>query len=80
MEIDVRLFSLLTKYLPAGTEGRTIRLTVPDGACVAQVIEQLGVPTGLTKLIFVDGVHSKPDSVLSDGNVLSIFPPIAGGC
>ena len=79
MEIEVRLFSLLTDYLPESATGRSVRLAVPDGATVGDVVEQLNVPDGLAKLIFVDGVHSKSDSVLAEGNVLSIFPPIAGG-
>ena len=79
MDIEVRLFSLLTLHVPAGTDGRSVSLTVPEGATVAYVIDQLGVPTGLAKLIFIDGIHGRHDSVLSDGNVLSIFPPIAGG-
>ena len=79
MDIEVRLFSLLSKYLPDDATGRSVRLTVPDGATVSQVMEQMGVPMGLTKLIFIDSVHSKPDTVLHDGNVLSVFPPIAGG-
>ena len=79
MDIEVRLFSLLSKYLPEGATGRSIRLTVPEGTTVSQVLDQLGVPLGLSKLIFINGVHSKPDTVLGNGNVLGVFPPIAGG-
>ena len=79
MEIEVRLFAALSKYLPEGSAGRSARLTISKGATVSQAMEQLGVPMDLAKLIFVDSVHSKPDTVLQDGNILSIFPPIAGG-
>ena len=58
---------------------RRVLLTVPEGTTVSRAMEQLDVPLGLTKLVFIDGVHSKPHTVLREGNVLSVFPPIAGG-
>ena len=79
MEIQIRLFATLTKYLPPGADGRTARLTVPDGATVAQVLDQVGIPPGLSKLLMVDGVHRDRETVLEPGCVLSVFPPIAGG-
>jgi molybdopterin converting factor small subunit len=79
MNIEVQLFATLTQYLPPETDGRRAFLTVPEGATVGEALAQLGVPRKFTKLIFIDSVHQKPDTVLQDGNVLSIFPPIAGG-
>jgi len=80
MNIEVKLFSILARYLPPEADGRRVRLTVPEGTTVAQVLDQLGVPRQLAKLIVIDGVvHQKADMVLRAGNVLSVFPPIAGG-
>ena len=79
MQIAIRLFASLARHLPPDTDGRTASLTVPAGATIAQVLAQLGVPLGQTKLMFVDSVHRDPDFVLSEGNTISVFPPIAGG-
>ena len=80
MDIEVKLFSVLARYLPPEADGRRVRLVVPEGTTVAEILDQLGVPRELTKLIVIDGVvHQKPDMVLRSGNVLGIFPPIAGG-
>ena len=79
MQIEVRLFSMLARHLPPGTNGRTASLTVPTGTTIAQVLAQLGVPLGQTKLMFVDSVHRNSDFILSEGNTISVFPPIAGG-
>lgn len=79
MNIEVHLFATLTKYLPPEAEGRRVSLAVSAGTTAAEVLDQLGIPPKLTKLIMIDGVHQKPDMVLRAGNVLSVFPPIAGG-
>ena len=80
MDIEVKLFSILAEYLPPGADGRRVWLTVPEGTTVAEILDQLGIPRKLTKLIVVDGIiHQQPDRVLRPGNVLSLFPAIAGG-
>ena len=79
MDIDLRLFANLTEYLPPGAEGRQARIAVPEGTTVAEVLDRLGIPRTLAKLIMIDGIHQPPDTVLRAGNVLSIFPPLAGG-
>jgi molybdopterin converting factor small subunit len=33
----------------------------------------------MPKIILVNGVHGKNDQVLKEGDVVSIFPPVAGG-
>ena len=79
MEIEIQLFATLTAYLPPGADGRRVSLTVAEGITVAEVLDQLGVPLALTKLIFVNSVHGTPDTVLKAGTVLCVFPPLAGG-
>ncbi|MDP6776818.1 MAG: MoaD/ThiS family protein [Candidatus Latescibacteria bacterium] len=79
MQIQVRLFATLARHLPAGSDGRTASVCVPEGTKIAQVLDRLGVPPKLAKLTFVDSVHRDPDFVLSEGNTVSVFPPIAGG-
>ena len=79
MKIEIRLFATLVQYLPPGSNGRRTVLEVAGGSTVGQVLDRLGIPRNLSKLIMVDGVHRGVDTVLQDGNVLSVFPPIAGG-
>ena len=79
MKIEVRLFATLTHYLPPGSDGRRVQLSVAEGATAGQILDQLGVPRGDTKLIFIDSVHGDPSTTLQSGSVLSVFPPIAGG-
>ena len=80
MKIEVRLFANLRSYLPPGSDGTKIVLDLPDGARLCNVIERLCIPAQLAQLVMVDGVHeTNHERMLTDGIVVSIFPPVAGG-
>lgn len=75
MQITVKLFATLLRYGPEERE-----LEVPAGAKVLDVILMAGVPQEMPHLRIVNGVHVKENHVLEEGDVLALFPPIAGGC
>ena len=84
MKITFKLYAGLTDYLPA--EVRTsnlMKLDLPDGTAIAAVIEPFGLPQKMVHLVLVNGVYVPPEQrfthVLKDGDVLAIWPPIAGG-
>ena len=58
-------------------------LDLPEGATIAQVIEPFGLPMKLVHLVLVNGHYVAPDDrasrALVEGDVLAIWPPIAGG-
>jgi molybdopterin converting factor small subunit len=62
-----------------GTAGDNIVLDVPEGATVDQVVHSLRIPSELERLTVVNGRDAAPDQPLSEGDVLSLFPPLAGG-
>lgn len=79
MQVEVHLTATLRRFLPAGTLGDHVRLDLPPGTTVGQVVHSLRVPDDLERLTVVNGRDAGPDQVLSDGDVLSLFPPLAGG-
>lgn len=79
MKVEVHLTATLRAYLPAGTAGDNVVLDVPDGATVDQVIHSLRIPRELERLTVVNGRDAVPDQPLSEGDVLSVFPPLSGG-
>jgi molybdopterin converting factor small subunit len=62
-----------------GTAGDNIVLDLPEGATVDQVVHSLRIPSELERLTVVNGRDAAPDQPLSEGDVLSLFPPLAGG-
>jgi molybdopterin converting factor small subunit len=79
MTIQVALYAGLTRYLPRGAQNRNATLDVPDAATVLDVMRQLGVPDGVPCIPVVDGKRATAETVLRDGEKLSLFPPLAGG-
>ncbi|HBH39898.1 MAG TPA: molybdopterin synthase sulfur carrier subunit [Curvibacter sp.] len=84
MKITFKLYASLTDYLPPQARGdNRIELDVASGATIAQVSEPFGLPNKLVHLVLVNGVYVPPAEratrTLSEGDVLAIWPPIAGG-
>ena len=79
MEIEVRLFHALRRYLPAGEKEYFFRLTVPSGSVVHDALSILGIPKDRTVLIFLNGESCAQEAILSNGDVLSVMQPAGGG-
>lgn len=85
MKITFKLFASLTDYLPANRErgSNFVDIDVPEGASIGEVVAPFGLPQKLVHLVLVNGVYVAPDERgtrrLSEGDVLAIWPPIAGG-
>jgi molybdopterin synthase sulfur carrier subunit len=79
MEIEVKLFATLRDYLPKGSGQFSCKVEIDSADTVRDVLEKLNIPEAMPKIILVNGVHSNLDRVLKFGDVLSVFPPVAGG-
>jgi molybdopterin converting factor small subunit len=77
--VEVRLFATLSQFLPAGSTAGTARVDVPEGATIADVTQQLGIPPGLERVLLLNGTNVEADARLRGGDVVDIFPPLAGG-
>lgn len=79
MKIEVRLYATLSQYLPKGAQKRKAVMEVADGLTVGQVIDQLGIPREHPDMVLINGIQAQDNAPLNDGDVLSVFPPLAGG-
>ncbi len=84
MRITFKLYASLTQYLPAeARSSNRIEIDVPADASIAQIVEPFMMPPKLLHLVLVNGVYILPDQratrTLVEGDVLAIWPPIAGG-
>jgi sulfur carrier protein ThiS len=84
MKITLKLFASLADRLPPGARsGHSIDLDVDAGATVLDVIRRQGIPEALCAIVLIDGTWvARPDRAkraLSEGEVLAIWPPVAGG-
>ena len=77
--VEAYLYAMLRRYQPSLRHGEPARLDLPDGAIVGDLLAALGIPAEEMKQTFVNGVSRGPDWVLSEGDRVAVFPPIAGG-
>jgi molybdopterin converting factor small subunit len=77
--IDVELFANLASYLPPGTSGHRTHLDVPEASTVGDVARALGIPDTIPRIVLVNGHDAADDTVLTANDVLTLFPPLAGG-
>lgn len=84
MQITFKLFATLTDYLPAEVRrSNQMSLEVDPQASINRIIEPFGMPPKLVHLVLVNGKYIAPEvrgtTTLVDGDVLAIWPPVAGG-
>ena len=84
MKVTLKLFASLAVHLPADVRSsHSLALDMEPGATVADVIQRQGIPSGQCAIVLVDGVWvakaARAGRVLSEGEVLAIWPPVAGG-
>jgi sulfur carrier protein ThiS len=81
MEIEVRFYAHLVEYLPAGSSGNRIKVSLKTGSTIKDLIKELALPDKIAHsiLIMVNEAHSNQDQILREGDRISILPPIAGG-
>jgi molybdopterin converting factor small subunit len=79
MEIEVKLFATLRDYLPKGSSRFSCKMEVDGSTRIQDIFYQLKLPDEMPKIILINGVHGKKEQILKDGDVVSIFPPVAGG-
>jgi molybdopterin converting factor small subunit len=76
MLVKVKLMSMFARYLKNHQDGR---IELEEGATVRGLAENLGLPVKLVRIITVNGRQEGLDKVLTDGDLVYIFPPAIGG-
>jgi sulfur carrier protein ThiS len=84
MNITFKLYAGLTEYLPADVRtSNRMALDVEPEATIADIVAPFRLPPKMVHLVLVNGVYVAPADratrTLAEGDVLAIWPPIAGG-
>jgi len=76
MEVRVKLMSLFEEYQKGHPDGR---VTLEEGATVLDLVQQLGIPEKLVRILTVNGKQGNLQTGLSEGDTIFLFPPAFGG-
>ena len=79
MRVEVRLFATLAAFLPSDGRDGTAELEIPEGSTVTDVTRRLGIPPDLARVVLVNGRDIGSEARLTSRDVVTIFPPLAGG-
>jgi molybdopterin converting factor small subunit len=79
VRVEVQLFATLADFLPPDSREGAITLDVPDGSTVRDVMLRLRIPADLERVSLVNGGDAAPEQALRPGDVVTVFPPLAGG-
>lgn len=74
MNITIKLFATLRDG-----RGKIIEKQCDEGTNIEAIINDLKIDKKEIAILLKNGINSETDSVLKDGDILSIFPPVGGG-
>lgn len=75
MNITVKCYATLARFKPENAE----QYPISEGTTARDVLEALSIPEDELKLVFINGLHSKLDAELHDGDRLGFLPAVGGG-
>ena len=75
--ITARLFAGLETQTSERRTQRTFLVTETPN--VGALVERLGLGSGATGIVLVNGLHAGGDRALEPGDEIALFPPLGGG-
>jgi len=81
ISVTVKIHHGFKKLLPAGMKtGDPLDISVEDNTAVGDLLrDKIKLPVDMPKLILINGLHSKEQQTLKEGDKVSLFMPMAGG-
>jgi len=83
MQVQLELYASLMKHLPPEADRHRVTLDVAPGTTAHALLDRYQVPFEQAHLVLRNGVflhqHERDQTALQDGDVVAVWPPVAGG-
>lgn len=82
-KFTLKLFASLSEHLPAGAKDNAVQVKLAEDVTIGGALAALGVPKEKCHLVLLNGIFVPPGQrmgkAIAEGDVVSIWPPVAGG-
>ena len=79
MRVELHLFATLASFLPPGSVGGSTTIDLPEGATLDDLRRAVSIPEDVAYVALVNGHDATRERRLHAGDVVTLFPPLAGG-
>jgi len=81
ISISVKIHHGFKPFLPAGLKtGKPFEVSIENHTAVGDLLrDKVKLPSDIPKMILINGLHSKEQQTLKEGDNISLFMPMAGG-
>ena len=81
ISVTLKIHHGFKKFLPAGMKtGEPFDITIEDKTVVADLLrDKIKLSSDIPKMILINGLHSRDQQTLKNGDKVSLFMPMAGG-
>jgi len=80
VDIRLKLFATYRRYLPPDSQGSAYDTDVPAGTRAVDLLVQFSVPADDgASVILINGRSTGSKQILEDGDIVAVFPAMAGG-
>jgi sulfur carrier protein ThiS len=83
VSVEFKLYADLMRYLPAAAKQQSVRVEMPAGSSIYDLMERFQVPREEAHLVICNGLFIPPSQratyLLQEHDVIALWPPVAGG-
>jgi len=79
MQVEVRVFATLRRFMPELAIGEPRIVQVEPGTTLGELRELLELPEKEVKIIMRNYLLAEPDEVIRDNDRVTFIPAVAGG-
>lgn len=78
--ITLKLLGPFRSLAPGADSEGAFYLELATGALLSDALQQVSLPADAPRVVLLNGIQHDDDPSLGDGDTITVFPPIAGGC
>ncbi len=79
MNVEVRVFATLRRYLPELGVGEPKKISIPKGTTFDELRKRLGLPAEEIKIVMRNGIQAEMDETIAEGDRIAYIPAVGGG-